>query len=130
MDAGKAVTISSQFDSGNIECLSCDDPDNIKLNIAHDAGDEFYQWFYFRLTGVRGQKYTLHIDNAGSSSYPKGWEDYQVVASFNQSDWFRINTGYQNGVLSFSVTAESDVIWFAYFVPYTCLLYTSDAADE
>ena len=119
MSAAKPLVISSHFDSGNIECLSCDDPDNIRLNIVFDAGRQFYQWFYFRLTGSRGQKYTLHIENAASSSYPDGWKDYRVVASFDQSDWFRTATDYQDGVLSFTITAESDVVWFAYFAPYT-----------
>ena len=115
----KPLVISSQFDGGNIQCVSCDRPDDIRLNILPDAGDEFYQWFYFRLTGSAGQRYTLHIDNAGTSSYPDGWKNYRVVASFDQTEWFRIDTGYHEGVLSFSVEAQSDVIWFAYFVPYS-----------
>ena len=119
MSVDKPITISSRFDSGNIECISCDDPQNIRLNITRDAGDEFYQWFYFTLTGTRGQVYTLHIENAGASSYPAGWKDYRTVVSFNRSDWFRTETSIRDGVLSFSVTAESDVIWFAYFVPFT-----------
>lgn len=119
MNTSKPVVISSGFDGGNIESLNCEDPQNIRLNIHYDAGDEFYQWFYFRLTGTRGQRYTLHIENAGASSYPAGWKDYNVVASYDQSEWFRISTDYQNGVLSFSITAESDAIWFAYFAPYT-----------
>lgn len=113
------IVISSGFDGGNIECLSSEDPENIRLNIAHDAGGEFYQWFYGKLTGTRGQKYILHIENAGSSSYPDGWKDYNVVTSYDQVEWFRTSTDYQDGVLTFSITAESDVIWFAYFAPYT-----------
>ena len=115
----KPLVISSQFDGGNIECLSCESADNIRLNIRPDAGDKFYQWFYFRLTGCAGQRYTLHIENAGTSSYPDGWKNYRVVASFDQTEWFRTDTDYSNGVLSFSLEAQSDVIWFAYFAPYS-----------
>jgi len=115
----KPVVISSQFDGGNIECISCESADNIRLNILKDVGDEFYQWFYFRLTASAGQRYTLHIENAGSSSYPDGWKDYRVVASFDQEEWFRIETIYKDGVLSFTADAESDVVWFAYFAPYS-----------
>lgn len=134
MNAKKPIVISSQFDGGNIKCISCDDPDNIRLNINHDAGDEFYQWFYFRLTGSADQHYSLQIDNAGSSSYPDGWKDYRVVASYDQSNWFRIDTHYQDGVLHFSIDAESDVIWFAYFTPYTlqqhAMLISECATDD
>ena len=130
----KPPVISSQFDGGNIECVSCDSADNIRLNIMPDAGGEFYQWFYFRLTGSAGQRYTLHIENAGTSSYPDGWKDYRVVASFDQTEWFRIDTGYRDGVLSFSIEAQSDVIWFAYFAPYSMqqhnALVSQCATDE
>ena len=121
----KPIVISSQFDGGNIECVSCESADNIRLNIQRDAGGEFYQWFYFRLTGSVGQRYTLHIDNAGASSYPDGWKNYRVVASFDQSEWFRTDTDYHEGVLRFSIEAESDVIWFAYFAPYSLQQHNS-----
>ena len=121
----KPIVISSQFDGGNIECVSCERADNIRLNIQRDAGGEFYQWFYFRLTGSAGQRYTLHIDNAGASSYPDGWKNYRVVASFDQSEWFRTDTDYHEGVLRFSIEAESDVIWFAYFAPYSLQQHNS-----
>jgi murein tripeptide amidase MpaA len=114
-----AISINSQFDGGNIECLSCASADDIHLQIKKDQGGEFFQWFYFRLTGEANAHYTLHIDNAGASSYPKGWHDYRVVASFDRQHWFRCDTQYHNGVLSFAVTAESNCIWFAYFTPYS-----------
>ncbi len=119
MMAQKPVVISSHFDGGNIECLRCTDPQDIRLNIRSDAGGEFYQWFYFKLTGNRGQHYQLNIDNAGASSYPQGWQDYRVVASYDNNNWFRINTQYHDGILSFDMLAESDVVWFAYFTPFT-----------
>jgi len=130
----KPVVISDQFDGGNIECVSCDRADNIRLNIKPDAGDAFYQWFYFRLTGSAGQRYTLNIENAGTSSYPDGWKNYRVVASYDQTEWFRTETDYRDGVLSFSIEAQSDVIWFAYFAPYSLqqhnALISQCATDE
>jgi len=130
----KPVVISDQFDGGNIECVSCDRADNIRLNIKPDAGDAFYQWFYFRLTGSAGQRYTLNIENAGTSSYPDGWKNYRVVASYDQTEWFRTETDYRDGVLSFSIEAQSDVIWFACFAPYSLqqhnALISQCATDE
>ena len=114
-----SVSISSAFDGGNIEVLDCQSDDNIRLNIVPDAGGEFYQWFYFRMTSVSGNSYQLHIDNAGSSSYPDGWKDYRVVASYDQLEWFRADTDYNDDVLSFTLCADSEVVWFAYFAPYS-----------
>ncbi len=114
-----SIVISSQFDGGNIECVACENAEDIRLKISHDVGGEFYQWFFFRMTATSGNRYQLHIDNAGSSSYPNGWKDYRVVASYDRDDWFRIETQYTDGVLSFALDAEADTVWFAYFAPYT-----------
>lgn len=113
------ISINSCFDGGNIECLACDNPDNIRLKIKPDAGNRFFQWFYFRMTAKSATACSLNIENAGDSSYPGGWENYRVVASYDREDWFRIPTRYENGVLQFSVELTSDVIWFAYFTPYS-----------
>lgn len=114
-----SISINACFDGGNIQCLQCDTRDNIRLKILPDAGHEFFQWFYFRLTAERGHEYTLCIENAGDSSYPKGWENYQVVASSDRENWFRINTEFENGKLVFKTQLSSDVMWFAYFTPYS-----------
>ena len=114
-----SIAINSKFDGGNIECLRCEHADDIRLKISPDQGGQFFQWFYFRLTGEANVRYTLHIDNAHESSYPKGWQDYRVVASFDRQHWFRCDTEYTDGVLSFSVLADSNDVWFAYFTPYS-----------
>jgi len=113
------ITINSKFDGGNIKCVSSEHADNIRLEINRDEGGEFFQWFYFRLTADANIRYTLHIDNAQASSYPKGWEGYQVVASFDRQQWFRCETEYTDGVLSFSLQTTSNDVWFAYFTPYS-----------
>lgn len=114
-----SISINSKFDAGNITCVSCERADDIRLNIKKDQGGEFFQWFYFRLTGEANVQYTLHIDNAHESSYPRGWEDYRVVASYDRVQWFRCDTSYVDGVLSFSATPAGNNIWFAYFTPYS-----------
>ena len=91
--------ISSAFDSGNISCLSADSSDNIQLEILKDHNSDFYQWFYFRLSGARDQECKLHITNASGSAYTKGWTNYKAVASENKKDWRRIKTNFIDGVL-------------------------------
>jgi len=114
-----ALTISSAFDGGNIACLAADSPGDIRLEILKDNESDFYQWFYFRLTGARGQACRLNIVNAGDAAYTKGWEGYQAVASDDRQTWRRVPTGYKDGVLTIEHTPQSDAVWFAYFAPYT-----------
>ena len=113
------MRISSNFDSGNIECLDCSNPTDIRLAINKDRNADFYQWFHFRLVGARGQDCTLRIMNAGSAAYPKGWENYRACASYDRRDWFRVATTYDGTVLTINHRPEHDSVYYAYFAPYS-----------
>ncbi len=113
------MRISANFDGGNIQVISLDNKDDIRLAIRPDQGGEFYQWFNFRFEGQVGNSYTLNIINAGSASYPKGWENYQAVASYDRQHWFRLPTKYDDGKLSINVELDADAIQIAYFAPYS-----------
>ncbi len=113
------MRITANFDGGNIQVLSLDNKDDIQLAIREDEGGEFYQWFNFRFEGQVGNQYRLNIMNAGQSSYPKGWEGYQAVASYDRQTWFRLPTIYENGVLSIELDLDCEAIQIAYFAPYS-----------
>lgn len=113
------IHISSQFDGGNIEVVDATDPCDIRLTIRKDGNSDFFQWFYFRVSGARGVPLTMTIENAGGSSYPKGWEDYRAVVSEDRANWWRTETRYDGGKLIISHTPETDFAWFAYLAPYT-----------
>src|SRR5262249_21201238 len=114
-----AMHISSSFDSGNIECVECAQPADIRLAIRKDNNSDFYQWFHFRLVGARGRDCTLRIMNAGGAAYPKGWEGYRACASYDRRDWFRVPTTYDAPVLSITHRPEYDSVYYAYFAPYS-----------
>ncbi|MEO8118011.1 MAG: M14-type cytosolic carboxypeptidase [Rhodoferax sp.] len=111
--------ISSSFDSGAIEVLSLTDPGDIQLHIRRDNASEFAQWFHFSLQGACGLAVTLRFLNAGQCAYPKGWQDYGVVASYDRQTWFRINTRFDGQVMAFDITPETQCVYFAYFEPYS-----------
>ena len=46
------LSITSNFDAGAIEVLSCEDAGNIRLRVRPDSHAEFAQWFYFRVSGA------------------------------------------------------------------------------
>jgi murein tripeptide amidase MpaA len=113
------LSISSEFDSGNIEVKSSDDPLRVKLSIRPDVGGEHLQWFYFRVSGARDQALRLHLTNAGDSSYPRGWENYRACASSDRKNWTRVPTRYTDGALVIEDTPRTDLVYYAYFAPYT-----------
>jgi len=112
------MKISSAFDGGNITCLKCDKATDIQLEIRNDQDSEFFQWFYFRLSGAAGKACKLKVMNAGKAAYPKGWENYRAVASYDRVDWFRVPTDYNGKVLTIRHKPAGDSVYYAYFAPY------------
>lgn len=111
--------ISSNFDAGAISVIDSADSQNIRLALRGDNAASFSQWFYFRLQGAAYQPCRIRIENAGQSSYPEGWEDYQATASYDRSNWFRVPTRYEDGVLTIEHTPLAGSVYYAYFEPYS-----------
>ena len=114
------MKITSNFDSGNIEVVSIDPKKNvIRLKIRKDTNSDFFQWFHFRLTGAVDHRCKISIINAGKSSYPGGWKNYQACASYDREEWFRVPTTFRNGILTIDFEPEHNSVYFAYFAPYS-----------
>jgi len=114
-----AITISSSFDAGNIRVVNQDGV-RADLEIVHDHMSDFYQWFYFRVAGGAGRELTLRITNCAGSAYPNGWPDYKAVMSLDREEWLRVSaTSYADGVLTIRLTPPQDLVWIAYFAPYS-----------
>ena len=111
--------ISTSCDSGAIDVVSLAAPGNIQLHIRKDNASEFAQWFHFSLQGAAGLAVTLNFLNAGQCAYPKGWEGYRVNASYDRQHWFRIDTQFDGQVMSAKLTPETQLVYFAYFEPYS-----------
>jgi murein tripeptide amidase MpaA len=96
------------------------DGDGADLEIVKDHLSDFYQWFYFRIAGGADRAVTLRITNCAGSAYPHGWPDYKAVMSLDRDEWVRIeDTSYNEGVLTINLTAPQNVVWVAYFAPYS-----------
>jgi murein tripeptide amidase MpaA len=112
------LSVSSAFDGGNIRLVAIEG-DRIDLEIVKDHESDFYQWFYFRLTGGAGRSLTLRITNCAGAAYPMGWDGYNACISEDREDWRRTPSAYRDGVLTIALTPSSDSLWVAYFAPYT-----------
>jgi murein tripeptide amidase MpaA len=122
---GTPVTVGNVFDSANIEVVDASDPGNVQLKIRPDPfckGDDIahFQWFHFRLSGVRNMDVRVHLVNAGQSSFPEAWPGYKGCASYDLCEWFRVETIWdeKQGVISMSLNPDMDSVYFAYFPPY------------
>ena len=114
-----SIKISSQFDAGAIDVVNATSANAIDLNIRKDSHADITQWFYFRLQGAQAQPCTIRLLNAGQSAYPKGWEDYHAMASYDRVHWFRVPTRFDGQVLTIEHTPAMDSVYYAYFEPYS-----------
>jgi murein tripeptide amidase MpaA len=113
------IKISSNFDAGAISVIRADRPDDIELHIRKDSAADISQWFYFRLQGARDEACRIRFANAGQSTYPRGWENYRAVASYDRERWFRVPTAFDGQAMTITHTPESDSVYYAYFEPYS-----------
>ncbi|MEC7689904.1 MAG: M14-type cytosolic carboxypeptidase [Pseudomonadota bacterium] len=111
--------ISAQFDSGNIRVIEAASPQKIVLGINKDNQSDFYQWFHFRLFGEVFETHHITLTDLAKSAYPDGWKDYNVLASYDRQNWFRVDSEFDGDNLSFSFTPEQPAVYFAYFIPYS-----------
>ncbi len=114
-----SIKISQNFDSGAIDVVSCASAGAIDLQIRKDTQAEIHQWFHFRLQGGRGQACTIRFLNAGQATYANGFEQYQVTASYDRENWFRVPTSFDGQVLTVTHTPKQDSVYYAYFEPYS-----------
>ncbi|MGN2436341.1 M14 family metallopeptidase [Pseudomonas syringae] len=114
------LTISSDFDSGNIQVLDSSDPARIRLAIRPDTQSAHFQWFHFKVDGLNvGQTYGLSLSNASESTFNSAWTGYNAVASYDHKHWFRVPSDFDGKTLNFSLAADQAQVWFAYFEPYS-----------
>jgi murein tripeptide amidase MpaA len=113
-----SLSVSSAFDGGNIRLVGLEG-DRIDVEIVKDNQSDFYQWFYFRVTGGAGRALEIRILNCGGSAYPLGWEGYRACMSCDREEWERADSAFADGVLTIRATPAANSVWFAYFAPYT-----------
>jgi murein tripeptide amidase MpaA len=117
------LSISSAFDGGNIRLVGIEGGSSgaarVDLEIVRDNQSDFYQWFYFRLSGALGREVEIRILNCGGSAYPNGWDGYHACLSYDRETWERTASSYADGILAIRLTPAANSAWLAYFAPYT-----------
>ncbi|MDE1168043.1 MAG: M14-type cytosolic carboxypeptidase [Pseudomonas sp.] len=118
--AQPSLTLSADFDSGNIQVIDASDPSNVRLAMRPDSKSAHFQWFHFKADGLQlGQPHRFSLENAGQSAYNSAWSGYNAAASYDQKTWFRVPSHYDGKALSFELVPTEGQVWFAYFEPYS-----------
>lgn len=115
-----SIQITAAFDSGNIVVHEISGT-RAELSIRKDKDSEFFQWFHFRVTCEIGDTLEFNINGLKDSAYPQGWPGYNACVSEDREYWGRAESSYDEdkGTLSIHYTAASNIVWFAYFAPYS-----------
>lgn len=119
--APSGIAVDSRFDGGNGDLIAIGTAGGrtvVDLAIRTDAGCSFRQWFHVRLSGIAGRPVTVRLLNAGSCTYPKGFDGYRPVVSTDRSRWTRVPGRYDGQVLSLDLDLDADQVELAYFAPY------------
>jgi murein tripeptide amidase MpaA len=114
------LTISADFDSGNIQVLDASDRARILLAIRPDVQSAHFQWFHFRVDGLEpGAAHGFSLTNASESAFSGAWTGYNAVASYDHEHWFRVPSSFDGTALNFDLVPTQPQVWFAYFEPYS-----------
>lgn len=129
------VRVSCAFDAGAIEVVSQSDASDVQVKLRADSHADFRQWFYFRLQGGAATRVRVRFVNASEATYVDGWRGYNVVASYDRNDWFRVPTTFDGRELVLAHQPARDSIYYAYFEPYSwerhlALLGRADASPR
>jgi len=113
------MKITHEFDSGSINVIDIQNRENIQLKLVQDNNADISQWFHFKLETQKDKLHKIKIINAGDSSFSSAWQAYQVMASYDGKDWFRVETKYADNELVITHTPEKNTVSYAYFAPYS-----------
>jgi murein tripeptide amidase MpaA len=103
-----------------IEVVSLSDPAQYRTeDTPRQCQRQLHSGSTLRCTARKGQPVTLRFLNAGACAYPKGWEGYRVVASYDRQHWFRIDTDFDGAVMTARILPDTQSVYFAYFEPYS-----------
>lgn len=113
------IKINTNFDGGSIIAHDISNPSHLKFKVRNDTNSEFAQWFYFQLNNIKSRSLTISLVDLDKTAYTKGWINYNVCASYDNKNWFRIKSNFTANELSWQINSTTNTIYFAYFEPYS-----------
>lgn len=121
------ISINGNIPNGSIEVVSAVNSSDIKLSLRKDQGTDFFGYYHFRASGVRGVPCTFRIVNAGESAvnrlagrddYENAWTNTGPLVSYDRKWWFRVPGRLVGPDYVFEHTPEYDSCYYATWAPY------------
>lgn len=117
----KTIKISSNFESGNIKFIK-QNLNTIHLEIKNEpypkkTKKKFQNWFYFKVCNIKNKNTIFKINNI--NNYDNDWKGFNVCFSYDNKTWKRYTTKLKKKTLTWQIKPEKNIIWFAYYPPYT-----------
>jgi murein tripeptide amidase MpaA len=113
-----AVHVDTDFFAGSIEVLRSPARGDLELALRPDSAADVRQWFCFDVHDSGARARDLVIRDAGSATYPEGFEDYEAMVSHDGRSWARAETSYDGTDLCIMHEPVGAVTRYAYFAPY------------
>ena len=108
-DGGSIIVVGDVYGAGEL---------GVALALRPDNASSLRRWFCFRSWGEPGEVRRFCIVDAEDAEFAAGWDGYQVCASYDGEDWFRVATRYDEGALFFEHAPSRRGITFAAFATY------------
>ena len=76
-----------------------------------------------RVANAAGRELVIKIVGLNDSAYPAGWPGYNACVSEDREFWGRASSTFdkdeEGGTLTIRYTPTGDLVWFAYFAPFS-----------
>lgn len=117
-----AVSFDSAFECGNATTFTLTGDNTYSFAIEPDTNSTDRQWFYFTVSGAKGQRLTFHLRDTDKTNVPGCWRTAHPVASSDGGgSWRHVDgpTSPTRTAFYFSHTPASDIEHIAFHFPYT-----------
>ncbi|QQA41953.1 M14-type cytosolic carboxypeptidase [Pelagovum pacificum] len=118
------IIVSTGFEGGSA-ILTGIDGDHVRIRLRPDGDSPDFNWFYLRVSGVRGRDLKVSIENAsdlsrlaGREEVPDCWTGYRPFVSDDLANWRRSDASYSDGTFTMFPQPVGDTVWIAYYPPF------------
>jgi murein tripeptide amidase MpaA len=113
------LSIDASMFGGSIEVVRIPARGSVELALRSDTAADIRQWFCFDVQGATTRSRELVVRGASGATYPKGWDDYRAMVSFDGGAWRRAPTEYDGEDLLIVHEPRGEVARYAYFAQYS-----------
>ena len=121
----KKIRISSDFESGNCKIINITyKPDFVHITLTKNhepfpvtVKRKYENWFYFKVNDCKNRH--LKFDFKNLKYFQNNFNGYKACFSYDKKIWKRTPTTVKRNNILWDFTPKKNIVYFAYYVPYT-----------